>query len=61
MKLFRILGAEGEMAFQERVPDSVPEIYMEWPKPIYTQITKLEVVEVKLKQKPPNGHSSNNM
>jgi len=50
MKLFRVLGAEGEIVFQERVPDSIPEMYMEWDKPLYTQITKIEVKEVKLEE-----------
>lgn len=47
MKLFRVLGAEGEIVFQERVPDYTPVINMEWPTPQYVKITKLEVIEVK--------------
>ena len=47
MKLFRVLGENGEIVFQERVPDYTPILSMEWPVPIYAKITKLEVVEVK--------------
>lgn len=47
MKVFRVLGAEGEIVFQERVPDYTPELSMDWPKPIYTKIIKLEVTEIK--------------
>ena len=46
MKLFRVLGENGEVVFQERVPDYTPILKMEWPKPINAKIIKLEVVEI---------------
>jgi len=47
MKIFRVLGEDGEIVFQERVPDYTPTLTMTWAAPIYAKITKLEVIEIK--------------
>ena len=48
MKIFRVIGESGNVVFQERVPDTTPIIFMQWPKAIEAKIIKLEVVEKKL-------------
>jgi len=50
MKIFRVLGENGEIVFQERVPDFTPPIVMEWPTPLYVKITKLEIVRMDLEE-----------